>query len=140
MSARSKVAPWVVILAALLFAIFLEPLPPLLELARSDVWTRLAEWLVLSLLGLILLSLMGVSDTELDLSMSGFRIRPASAQDKQSGEIPAAVAEELVRQLAETRQDNLVLQRRAEAQIEREERMLAPGTPSDQATLEDDDA
>jgi hypothetical protein len=59
---------------------------------------------------------MGVSDTELDLSMSGIRICPVFTP-MQSGEVPAAVAEELAKQLAETKQDNLVLQRRVAAPV-----------------------
>ncbi|HKT82548.1 MAG TPA: hypothetical protein VJQ84_01795 [Solirubrobacterales bacterium] len=127
-----------VVSASMLIAVFVEPLPPLLELARSDVWTRIGEWIALSLLGLVLLSLMGVSDMELDLSLSGVRIRPASAPKEQTGEVSAAVTEELARQLAEMRQDNLALQRMAQRQ--RQERLLAAGTEHDQVTAEDDDA
>ena len=126
-----------VILASLLIAALAEPLPPLLDMARSDFWTRIGEWIGLSLLGLVVLSLMGVTDMELDLSLTGIRIRPASVPKEQVGEVSAAVTEELARQLAEMRQDNLALQQMAQRQ--REELLLGAGTQPDQVS-EDDNA
>lgn len=135
----TRVAPSVAILAALLIAIFLEPLPPLIALERSDVWTRLTEWLGLSLVGLVVLSLMGFGDAEFELSTNGIRVRPASAPKQITGLSPAA-AEELKQELAETLQDNRALQRLVQHHREEQERLLDLSIRPAGGPREDDDA
>lgn len=127
-----------VVAASLLIAVLAEPLPPLLDIARSDLWTRIGEWIGLSLLGLILLSLMGVTDMELDFSLTGIKIRPTSPSKAGGGEVSAAATEELARQLVEMREDNLALQRMAQRQ--REELLRGAGTERDRFLPEADDA
>ena len=122
----SRVATSAVVVAALVLVFLLEPLPPLIAFERSEIWTRLTEWLALSLIGLVMLSLMGWSDTELELSTSGIRVRPASAP-KQPSELSAETAAELEQQLTEMRQDNLVLQRLVQHHREEQERLLNLG-------------
>lgn len=131
----SRVARWGVVSVALFAAVLVEPLPPLLAWTESETWARIAEWIGLTVLGLIVLALMGESDTEVDLSTTGIGIRPASAAGKGPDEIIGMLTEEITG----LREDNALLARQVKEGIEREKRLLASDALFKSTQLEDDD-
>ena len=131
----SRVARWGVVWVALLAAVLVEPLPPLLAWAESETWARIGEWIGLTVLGLIVLALMGESDTEVDLSTTGIGIRPASNAGKGPDEIIGMLTEEI----SGLREDNAVLAQQVKEGIERERRLLASGVLPKSTRWEDDD-
>lgn len=71
----TQVASLLAVAAAVAVAVFFPPLPPLLGLLHSEAWTRLVEWFLTSAAGLALLSWMGVTDMEFEISSSGIKAR-----------------------------------------------------------------
>lgn len=71
----TRVASFVAVVIAGLLAAFFEPFPPLLWEVHSLGWTRLIEWFVVSVALLLLLSLMGLTDLEFEISRDGFKYR-----------------------------------------------------------------
>jgi hypothetical protein len=131
----SRVARWGVVTVALLIAVVVEPLPPLLAWAESETWARIGEWIGLTFLGLIVLALMGESDTEVDLSTTGIGIRPGSTAGKGPDEIIGILTEEI----AGLREDNALLAQQVTAGIEREKRLFAADVLPKPPGLEDHD-
>ncbi len=92
----TQVASLTAIVIAALVAVLFKPLPPLLQTVHSQAWTMLIEWFGVSACGLFLLSWMGVTDMEFEVSSSGITSRQVRADE--------GTAEELREELAETRE------------------------------------
>jgi hypothetical protein len=93
----------VAIVVAGIIAAFFEPLPPLIGAVHSVAWTMLIEWFGLSIAGLALLSWMGITDMEFELSSTGIKARRIRADE--------GTIEELRQELNGMKQDNLRLRR-----------------------------
>jgi len=94
----TQVASSVALIVAGLVAIFFEPLPPLVAVLESTAWTRLIEWFGVSIVALALLSWVGVTDMEFEVSSNGIKARRIPGGD--------ATIEELKEELQGMKEDN----------------------------------